>query len=111
MTGINMNNAGTISSLLSSMNPSANNRNSLYNINLSDYHSIRSGSYHKLMKAYYELEHEENDKKNPPTTDSVLSQMEDSLKTDGKEDKHKFYSKSGSYSTKQNSGNFVDQSL
>lgn len=43
--------------LFSSMNSSSNNSNDLFNsINLSDYNSIKSGTYGKLLKAYYKTE-------------------------------------------------------
>ena len=43
--------------LFSSMNSSSNSSNNLFNaINLSDYNSIKSGTYGKLLKAYYKAE-------------------------------------------------------
>ena len=43
--------------LFSSMNSSSNSSDNLFNaINLSDYNSIKSGTYGKLLKAYYKAE-------------------------------------------------------
>ena len=39
--------------LFNNMNSKASSANSMYGINLSDYASIKSGGYGKLMKAYY----------------------------------------------------------
>ena len=64
--------------LFNSMNN--NSGNSLSSMNwLSDYNSIKSGSYGKLMKAYYSSATEESTSKSESKTDStsVLSKLTD----------------------------------
>lgn len=63
--------------LFSSMNSSAKSSNNLLtSINLSDYNSIKSGTYGKLLKAYY--------KKESSDTSNSTSKKEDTVKTDTK---------------------------
>lgn len=50
---MNMNIRQDYSFLFSSLNNSNKNANSIYNINLADYASIKNGSYGKSLKAYY----------------------------------------------------------
>lgn len=57
-TGINSPSStkgNSVSSLFSSLNKANNNSSdpSLFGVNLSDYSSVKSGSYYKLMKKYY----------------------------------------------------------
>lgn len=59
-----MRNLSNVSSLFSSMSNSSSGSNSLYGFSLTDYSMIKSGSYGKLMKAYY-------------NKDSKLSKMDD----------------------------------
>lgn len=58
MATINGYDSNSISALFSSVNTSTNSNstmNGLYGINVSDYASIKNGSYGKLMKAYYDI--------------------------------------------------------
>lgn len=55
--------------LFSSFNNSNNNNNSFYGINLSDYASIKNGSYGKALKAYYK-EQNSDDKNNVTNNNS-----------------------------------------
>ena len=76
MSGINGYDSNAMSSLFSSMgtgNTSSTASNGLYGINLSDYASIKNGSYGKLMKSYYALdeENETKDKKSKNDTDDT----------------------------------------
>ena len=50
---MNISTRNDYSYLFNSMNSKAANSNGMYGINLSDYSSIKSGGYGKLMKAYY----------------------------------------------------------
>ena len=57
MRGISSYDSSSISMLFSSLGSSSKSINSgTLGINLSDYASIRSGSYSKLMKSYYKLD-------------------------------------------------------
>lgn len=67
-------NAQMVGSLFSSMSSSSTNRYSslfsctdMLGINYSDYSSIKSGSYHKLLKAYYSLDDTEESKSSTTT--------------------------------------------
>lgn len=74
MSGINGIDSNSISSLFSSMGTGSTNSSSdgLYGINLSDYASIKNGSYGKLMKSYYALDEEQKtDKKSKNDTDDT----------------------------------------
>ena len=56
--------SNSMSTLLSSLGTtnSSSSTNGLYGINLSDYASVKNGSYGKLMKSYYAMEEEETKK-------------------------------------------------
>lgn len=76
MSGINGYDPNTMSSLFSSMGAggtSSTASNGLYGINLSDYASIKNGSYGKLMKSYYALDEDKDvkDKKSKNDTDDT----------------------------------------
>ncbi len=76
MSTINGYDSNSISSLFSSLGTSSSSSSSsdgLYGINLSDYASIKNGSYGKLMKSYYALDDENTtkDKKSKNDTDDT----------------------------------------
>ena len=74
--GININGRQDYSFLFSSLNNSKNgNSNNLLNsINLSDYNSIKSGTYGKLLKQYYKKE--EADVKDTTSKNNVTNKKE-----------------------------------
>lgn len=74
MSSINGFDSNSVSALFSSLGTSTSNSsssNGLYGINLSDYASIKNGSYGKLVKSYYALDEEgaTKDKKSKNDTD------------------------------------------
>ena len=76
MSSINGYDSNSVSALFSSMGTSNSNStvsNGLYGINLSDYASIKNGSYGKLMKSYYALDDDTStkDKKSKNDTDDT----------------------------------------
>ncbi|MBQ8518344.1 MAG: flagellar filament capping protein FliD [Agathobacter sp.] len=75
MSTINGFDSNSMSSLFSSMGTSSTSSSSdgLYGINLSDYASIKNGSYGKLMKSYYAMDEEAStkDKKSKNDTDDT----------------------------------------
>lgn len=75
MSTINGYDSNSISSLFSSLgnsNSNTSSSNGVYGINLSDYASIKNGSYGKLMKSYYALDDEPvKDKKSKNDTDDT----------------------------------------
>ena len=76
MSAINGFDSNSMNSLFSSMGASGTNSSAssgLYGINLSDYASIKNGSYGKLMKSYYALDEDKDvkDKKSKNDTDDT----------------------------------------
>ena len=69
--------------LFNSMNSKATSSNGMYGINLSDYASIKSGGYGKLMKAYYssEISSSDDSKKSQASSQDILSKLTESKKT------------------------------
>lgn len=79
MAGISFYDSSSISTLFSSLNSSKTQGGSdLLGINYSDYASIRSGSYGKLVRAYYAMD---SDKSTGAKTNSSTSTSKDSEKT------------------------------
>ena len=73
MAGINGYDSNSISALFSSLGTTKTNNttsNGLMGINLSDYASIKNGSYGKLMKSYYALDDEPATKGNKSKNDT-----------------------------------------
>ena len=72
-----------------------NSNNGLYGINLSDYASIKSGTYGKLMKSYYAMEEGDdkktNSKNDTDDTDATLASIKRST-SDLKESAADIYS-------------------
>ena len=69
--------------LFNSMNSKATSSNSMYGINLSDYASIKSGGYGKLMKAYYssDISSSDDSKKSQASSQDILSKLTETKKT------------------------------
>ena len=93
--------SGSMNTLLSSLGTTNNNgsTNGLYGINLSDYASIKSGTYGKLMKSYYAMEEGEdktktNSKNDTDDSDATLANIKRST-ADLKESASAIYSSKG----------------
>ncbi len=56
MRGISMYDSSSVSTLFSSLGSSKSTGSGLFGINLSEYASIRSGSYGKLMRSYFSMD-------------------------------------------------------
>ena len=70
--------------LFSSMNSLSNSSNNLFNsINLSDYNSIKTGTYGKLLKAYYKKE--ETDTEDTSSKNNTTSKVENTSAKELKE--------------------------
>ena len=84
MSGINGFDSNSISSLFSSMGTGTTSSSSdgLYGINLSDYASIKNGSYGKLVKSYYALDEEKKtdktSKNDTEDTDATIRNIKSS---------------------------------
>ena len=82
MRGISSYDSSSISMLFSSLGSSSKSTNSgTLGINLSDYASIRSGSYSKLMKSYYKLDSNDTKTSAKDKTNTSTSTSKDSAKT------------------------------
>lgn len=107
MSGINGFDSNSIGSLFSSMGTTSTSTLSegLYGINLSDYASIKNGSYGKLMKSYYALDEDnKTDKKSKNDTDDTDATIR-SIKTaadDLKDSAAALYSSKGLFAKDSN---------
>lgn len=91
MAGISAYDSSSISTLFSSLNTSSKNGGTdLLGINYSDYASIRSGSYGKLMRSYYSMQSDDGSTKTSASKKStslssdsskVLANVEDAAQT------------------------------
>ena len=84
MSGIyDSNSIGNLFSSLGTNTKGTSANNGLYGINLSDYASIKNGSYGKLMKSYYEIDEKEdakeaNSKNDTDDTDATIRDIKNS---------------------------------
>ena len=74
MRGISMYDSSSVSTLFSSLGSSKSTGSGLFGINLSEYASIRSGSYGKLMRSYFSMD---STKGTPKSDDSTKNTIED----------------------------------
>lgn len=74
--------------LFNNMNSKASSANSMYGINLSDYASIKSGGYGKLMKAYYksDVASSSDSTKTSSSSKDILSKLTEAKKPVAKEE-------------------------
>lgn len=98
ISGYDSSSLGVLFSSLNKSSSTGNAMTDLLGINYSDYATIRSGSYYKLMKAYYSIdssdevkkivnndEKEEEDKKTESATDSTTASTSTSTSKDSAE--------------------------
>lgn len=74
MRGISMYDSSSVSTLFSSLGSSKSTGSGLFGINLSEYASIRSGSYGKLMRSYFSMDSTKGTSK---SDDSIKNTIED----------------------------------
>lgn len=80
ISGYDSNSMSTLLSSLSTNNTKTSSYDGLFGINVSDYASIKNGSYGKLMKAYYsidETDKKSNSKNDTDDTDKTLQSIRD----------------------------------
>ncbi len=68
MRGISMYDSSSVSTLFSSLGSSKSTGSGLFGINLSEYASIRSGSYGKLMRSYFSMDSTKGTSKSDDST-------------------------------------------
>ena len=75
MRGISMYDSSSVSTLFSSLGSSKSTGSGLFGINLSEYASIRSGSYGKLMRSYFSMESTKGTSKSDDSTKNTIEDL------------------------------------
>ena len=103
MRGISMYDSSSVSTLFSSLGSSKSTGSGLFGINLSEYASIRSGSYGKLMRSYFSMDSTKGTSKSDDSTKNTIDAKEltDSAKALYTRSNNKVFTKDsgGSYDT------------
>ena len=107
MRGISMYDSSSVSTLFSSLGSSKSTGSGLFGINLSEYASIRSGSYGKLMRSYFSMDSTKGTSKSDDSTktlaaiESDAKELTDSAKALYTRSNNKVFTKDsgGSYDT------------
>ena len=75
MRGISMYDSSSVSTLFSSLGSSKSTGSGLFGINLSEYASIRSGSYGKLMRSYFSMDSTKGTSKSYDSTKNTIEDL------------------------------------
>ena len=75
MRGISMYDSSSVSTLFSSLGSSKSTGSGLFGINLSEYASIRSGSYGKLMRSYLSMDSTKGTSKSDDSTKNTIEDL------------------------------------
>ena len=75
MRGISMYYSSSVSTLFSSLGSSKSTGSGLFGINLSEYASIRSGSYGKLMRSYFSMDSTKGTSKSDDSTKNTIEDL------------------------------------
>lgn len=75
MRGISMYDSSSVSTLFSSLGSSKSTGSGLFGINLSEYASIRSGSYGKLMRSYFSIDSTKGTSKSDDSTKNTIEDL------------------------------------
>ena len=75
MRGISMYASSSVSTLFSSLGSSKSTGSGLFGINLSEYASIRSGSYGKLMRSYFSMDSTKSTSKSDDSTKNTIEDL------------------------------------
>ena len=75
MRGISMYDSSSVSTLFSSLGSSKSTGSGLFGINLSEYASIRSGSYGKLMRSYFSMDSTKGISKSDDSTKNTIEDL------------------------------------
>lgn len=75
MRGISMYDSSSVSALFSSLGSSKSTGSGLFGINLSEYASIRSGSYGKLMRSYFSMDSTKGTSKSDDSTKNTIEDL------------------------------------
>lgn len=75
MRGISMYDSSSVSTLFSSLGSSKSTGSGMFGINLSEYASIRSGSYGKLMRSYFSMDSTKSTSKSDDSTKNTIEDL------------------------------------
>ena len=75
MRGISMYDSSSVSTLFSSLGSSKSTGSGLFGINLSEYASIRRGSYGKLMRSYFSMDSTKGTSKSDDSTKNTIEDL------------------------------------
>lgn len=75
MRGISMYDSSSVSTLFSSLGSSKSTGSGLFGINLSEYASIHSGSYGKLMRSYFSMDSTKGTSKSDDSTKNTIEDL------------------------------------
>ena len=75
MRGISMYDSSSVSTLFSNLGSSKSTGSGLFGINLSEYASIRSGSYGKLMRSYFSMDSTKGTSKSDDSTKNTIEDL------------------------------------
>lgn len=75
MRGISMYDSSSVSTLFSSLGSSKSTGSGMFGINLSEYASIRSGSYGKLMRSYFSMDSTKGTSKSDDSTKNTIEDL------------------------------------
>ena len=75
MRGISMYDSSSVSTLFSSLGSSKSTGSGLFGINLSEYASIRSGSYGKLTRSYFSMDSTKGTSKSDDSTKNTIEDL------------------------------------
>ena len=75
MRGISMYDSSSVSTLFSSLGSSKSTGSGLFGINLSEYASIRSGAYGKLMRSYFSMDSTKGTSKSDDSTKNTIEDL------------------------------------
>lgn len=75
MRGISMYDSSSVSTLFSSLGSSKSTGSGLFGIDLSEYASIRSGSYGKLMRSYFSMDSTKGTSKSDDSTKNTIEDL------------------------------------
>lgn len=75
MRGISMYDSSSVSTLFSSLGSSKSTGSGLFGINLSEYASIRSGSYGKLIRSYFSMDSTKGTSKSDDSTKNTIEDL------------------------------------
>ena len=81
MRGISMYDSSSVSTLFSSLGSSKSTGSGMFGINLSEYASIRSGSYGKLMRSYVSMDSTKSTSKSDDSTKNTIEDLATSTST------------------------------